>query len=111
MIDPQTFFSVEMRVGRIVAASRFEKARKSAYKLRIDFGELGVKGSSAQITDLYQPEELLGRKVVAVVNLPAKQIADFLSECLLLGVDLPGKGVALLSVDRIEDIPDGSRVY
>lgn len=110
MIDPDTFFSVDMRVGVITEALPFDKARKPAYRLLIDFGELGERRSSAQIAGLYEPAELLGRKVVAVVNLPPKQIADLSSQCLVLGVDTPG-GVALLTVDRIEEIPPGSRVY
>jgi tRNA-binding protein len=113
MIEPETFFAVDMRVGRILEATPFEKARKAAYKLRIDFGDLGIKRSSAQITDLYSPEELRGRKVVAVVNLPSKQIADTVSECLVLGVDSPTGGVSLLRLDEDAggDIPPGTRVY
>ena len=113
MIAPETFFSVDMRVGRIVRAEPFAKARRPAYKLEVDFGELGVKRSSAQITDLYSSEELVGRKVVAVVNLPPKQIADTVSECLVLGVDSPAGGVALLGLDESAggEIPPGTRVY
>lgn len=113
MIEPETFFAVEMRVGVVVEATPFEKARKPAYKLRIDFGEHGLKRSSAQITDFYSPEELLGRKVVAVVNLPPKQIADTVSECLVLGVDAPKGGVSLLRLDEEAggEIPPGTRVY
>ncbi|MFW5976217.1 MAG: tRNA-binding protein [Alkalispirochaetaceae bacterium] len=113
MIEPETFFSVEMRVGRIIAAEPFEKARKRAYKLRIDFGELGIKRSSAQITELYSPKDLVGRRVVAVVNLPPKQIADTVSECLVLGVDSPKGGVSLLRLDEEAggEIPLGTRVY
>ncbi|MCX7930185.1 MAG: tRNA-binding protein, partial [Chlorobi bacterium] len=81
------FEAIEMRVGRIVRAESFPAARKPAYKLWIDFGALyGIKQSSAQITERYQPETLVGRLVVAVVNLPPKRIADFVSEVLVLGV-------------------------
>lgn len=113
MIEPETFFAVDIRVGRVLEATPFEKARKPAYKLRIDFGELGIKRSSAQITDLYSTEELVGRKVAAVVNLPPKQIADTVSECLVLGVDSPAGGVCLLQVDEEAggEIPLGSRIY
>ena len=80
------FAKVELRVGRIVAGERFPEARKPADKLRVDFGaEIGVKKSSAQITDYYTPETLLGRLVVAVVNFPPKQIGPWMSECLVTG--------------------------
>ena len=113
MIDPETFYSVDIRLGRIVEAEPFEEARTPAYKLRIDFGEAGEKRSSAQITDLYSPEQITGRKVLAVINLPPKRIAGFVSECLVLGVDSPAGGVALLSADEDSggSIPLGTRVY
>ncbi len=80
------FARVELRVGRIVAAEPFPQARKPAYKLRVDFGpELGVRQSSAQITALYQAEDLVGKLVVAVLNFPPKQIGPFMSECLVTG--------------------------
>lgn len=112
-ISGELFFSVDMRVGKIIEAEPFTKARNRAYKLRVDFGPLGVKRSSAQITDFYTCESLVGRKVVGVVNLPAKQIADTVSECLLLGVDAPPGGVALLGLDEAAggEIPVGTRVY
>lgn len=106
----QDFQKVELRIGQIVKVAPFPKAKKPAYQLWIDFGEkLGVKKSSAQVTKHYQPKELEGRKVVAVTNLPPKQIADFQSEVLVLGVDSVQGGVTLLGIDH--DAPLGSRVY
>lgn len=96
MISWSDFEKVDIRVGTILEANNFEKAKKPAYKLSIDFGELGIKRSSAQITVLYSPQELIGRQVVAVVNFPPKQIADFFSECLVLGVYNNNKDVVLL---------------
>lgn len=86
----------------------FPKARKPAYQLKVDFGELGIKKSSAQITDLYQLEELIGRQVLAVVNFPPKQIADFMSECLVLGIYAEGGNVVLISPERI--VPNGAQM-
>jgi tRNA-binding protein len=103
------FEQVEMRVGSIVSAEDFPKAKKPAYQLTIDFGEFGVKRSSAQITGLYTKESLVGRQVVAVTNFPPRQIADFLSEVLVLGVADEAGEVILLATER--DAPLGSRVY
>ena len=86
----------------------FPEARKPAYKLKIDFGELGIKQSSAQITALYSKEDLLGRQVIAVTNFPPKQIANFFSECLVLGVVSERGDVVLLKPDR--PVPNGSKV-
>lgn len=96
----QSFTSLDIRVGTILHVSVFEEAIKPAYKLRIDFGEeLGELQSSAQITELYTTEALAGKQVLAVVNFPPKQIANFMSECLVLGL-YTGEGVVLLQPDR-----------
>jgi tRNA-binding protein len=94
------FDKIDMRVGRIVKVEDFPKARKPAYKLWIDFGELGIKKSSAQLTLLYTKEDLLDRLVVAVVNFPPRQVADFSSEVLVLGAVSDGDDVILLQPDR-----------
>lgn len=96
MISWEDFEKVEIRAGTILEASVFPNAKKPAYQLRIDFGELGIKRSSAQITALYSIDELIGRQVVAVVNFPVKQIANFFSECLVLGVYNADNKVVLL---------------
>jgi len=102
------FAKVDIRVGRIVQVDDFPKARKPAFKLRIDFGELGVKTSSAQITTHYGKEELQNRLVIAVVNFPPRQIADFYSEVLTLGVIQAEGDVVLVGPDR--DVPLGLRI-
>ena len=102
------FTKVDIRVGRIIQVDDFPKARKPAYKLRIDFGPVGVKTSSAQITKHYAREDLQDRLVLAVVNFPPRQIADFFSEVLTLGVMLGDADVVLVQPDR--DVPLGSRI-
>ncbi len=97
MITWNDFEKVEIRAGTIIEANDFPAARKSSYQLTIDFGELGIKKSSAQITTLYKKEELPGRQVIAVVNFPPKQIANFFSECLVLGVYNENNDVVLLA--------------
>jgi tRNA-binding protein len=94
------FMKLDIRVGTIVSAKIFEKARKPAYQLEVDFGEeLGVKKSSAQITDHYKPEDLIGKQVLAVVNFPPRQIANFMSEILVLGT-YSKDGVVLITPDK-----------
>ncbi len=96
MVTFEDFLKIEMRVGRVISAEGFPEARKPAYKMRVDFGEFGVKSTSAQITKRYKPEELVGRLVVAVTNFPPKRIAGFKSEILILGaVDKDGDVVLL----------------
>ena len=99
---------VDMRVGTILRAEVFEEARKPAYKIWIDFGELGIKKTSAQITQHYDLESVIGMQVTAVVNFPPKQIANFMSECLLLGAMGPEQEVILLNPERA--VPNGWRV-
>ncbi len=108
-ISYSDFDKVEIHVGRIERVADFPTARKPAYRLWIDFGELGVKRSSAQITGLYRPEELQGRLVIAVTNFPPKRIADFVSEVLVLGVPDAAGRVVLLAPER--EVRPGVRVY
>lgn len=108
-IDWNDFQKVELRVGTIVAAEDFPEARKPAYKLTVDFGtDLGTRRSSAQITDLYQREDLIGRQVIAVVNFPPKRIGPFLSECLVTGFYRDDGKVVLAVPDG--QIPNGVRL-
>lgn len=109
-MDPVEAFGIlDLRVGRIVRAEPNERARQPAYKLWIDFGPLGERTSSAQIRTLYRPEELVGRLVVAAVNLGARNIAGFRSEVLVLGLPSEAGEVVLLAVER--EVPLGGRVY
>ena len=111
-IDIEHFTQVELRVGRVLRAEPLPKARKPAYRLWLDFGPLGEKQSSAQLTALYTPEELVGRLVVAVCNFPPRKVAGFRSDVLVLGVDggaPEAPGVVLLQPER--DVAPGTRVY
>ena len=95
----EDFTKVDLRVGTIIKVEDFPKALNPAYILNIDFGDLGIKKSSAQITTLYTKEDLLNRQIVAIVNFPKKQIARFMSECLILGA-VNGKDVILLNPEQ-----------
>ena len=108
-ISWEEFERVELRAGRIVSADVFPEARVPAYKLVIDFGsDIGRKTSSAQITDLYSTEELVGRQVIAVVNFPPRQIGPFMSECLVTGFHRADGKVVLASVDS--PVPNGAKL-
>ncbi len=96
----EDFEKIDIRVGTVLEIYDFPKARKPAYQLTIDFGELGIKKSSAQIVKLYSKEELIGKQILAVVNFPPKQIANFISECLVLGVYNENDDVVLISPDK-----------
>jgi len=103
-ISFEEFLNVDIRVGTIIEVNKFPKARKAAYQLTIDFGSIGIKKSSAQITDLYSKEELLQKQVCAIVNFKPKQIANFLSKCLVLGVyNKDGKVVLLKTSELIKN--------
>ena len=109
-IDFGDFLKVDIRVGKVVAAEPYPEARKPAIKLRVDFGpEIGEKKSSAQITRHYEPKELIGRQVLAVVNFPPRQIGKFMSEVLVLGVPDAENDVVLLRPDM--NVPIGGRLY
>jgi tRNA-binding protein len=109
MITWEDFENVDMRVGTILEALDFARARKPAYRLAIDFGpEIGIKRSSAQITTHYSKEYLLNKKIIAVINFPPKQIADFISECLVLGVYDENNDVVLLQPER--SVNNGCRI-
>jgi tRNA-binding protein len=105
----EAFETLDLRVGRILRAQSNERARKPAYKLWIDFGSLGEKTSSAQLAALYQPEDLVGRLVIAAMNLGSRNIAGFMSEVLVLGLPSAAGDVVLLGVER--EVPLGGRVY
>lgn len=109
MLTWNDFEKVEMRVGTIIKVEDFPEAKNPAYKLTINFGsEIGIKNSSAQITKLYCKEELIGKQIIAVTNFPPKQVANFISECLVLGVVLENKEVVLLQPERT--IPNGFKI-
>lgn len=108
MINWDDFEKIEIRSGTILEVTDFPKAKKPAYQLRIDFGPLGIKYSSAQITHHYTKEQLINRQIIAVVNFPPKQIANFFSECLVLGVYDENNQVILLQPDN--PVRNGQRI-
>ncbi len=108
LISWNDFEKVEMRVGTVIKTEPFHKANKLSYKIWIDFGEnIGIKKTSAQVTVCYKPNELIGKQVIAVVNFPPKQIANFMSECLLLGA-VNGKEVIILQPER--QVKNGTQI-
>ncbi len=109
MNPAEAFEMLDLRVGRVLRAEPNDRARKPAYKLWIDFGPLGEKSSSAQLRALYRPDELVGRLVIAAVNLGTRDIAGFRSEVLVLGLPDPEGNVVLLTAER--HVPLGGRVY
>ncbi|MBP3950790.1 chaperone CsaA [Bacillus suaedae] len=104
----ENFLELDMRVGTVIKAQPFPEAKKPAIKLQIDFGNLGIKNSSAQITYRYNPDNLVGRQVVAIVNLPPRRIAGFKSEVLVMGGVLGQEDVVLLTTDTA--VPNGTKV-
>lgn len=106
-ISYNDFEKIDIRVGTILHAEIFKEAKKPAYKITIDFGELGIKKTSAQITKLYTPEEIIGKQVIAVVNFPTKQIANIQSECLILGA-VDSDEITLLTTDKV--VKNGLRI-
>lgn len=108
MITFDEFMKIDIRAGTIIEAKPFLKARKPAYQLKIDFGEeIGIKKSSAQITDVYKPEDLINKQILAVVNFPPRQIADFMSEVLVLGT-YSKQGVVLIRPDA--EVKNGDKL-
>ena len=102
------FMKVEMRVGTIISAEEFKEVRNPAYKIVVDFGEFGKRKTSAQITELYNATEIIGKQVIAVVNFPPKQIANIMSECLILGGVGKTKEVTLIQPER--KVENGTRI-
>ena len=104
----EDFTKVDIRIGTIIEVNDFPKARKPAYQLTIDFGELGTKKSSAQITDIYSKEDLLNKQITAIVNFKSRQIANFMSECLVMGIYNEAGNVVLLQASK--SIKNGEQV-
>lgn len=107
IISFDDFTKVDLRVGTIIEVADFPKARNPSYQLTIDFGDLGIRKSSAQITTIYNQDELVGKQIIATINFPKKQIANFMSECLVMGA-VDGKDVVLLKPEH--KVKNGSTV-
>lgn len=105
----EDFGKIDIRIGTIIEVSDFPKARNPAYQMTIDFGTLGIKKSSAQITHLYSKEDLIGKQITAVVNFKKKQIANFISECLILGIENNNKEIVLLQAST-SPVKNGEQV-
>jgi len=103
LISFDDFSKIDIRIGTITEVNDFPKARKPAYQITIDFGELGLEKTSAQITTLYKKEELINKQVLAVINFKPKQIANFMSECLILGIQKGNDVILLKSKDKIKN--------
>jgi tRNA-binding protein len=108
MINIKDFGKLDLRIGTVLKAKLLDNIKKPAYLLEIDFGDLGIKKSSAQITDLYQPSDLVGKQIVAVINLSPKRIAGITSEVLVLGANSKEKAVVLLEPQK--NIPNGAKI-
>lgn len=107
-VDPSVFAQLDIRVGCIAEVNEFPKAKIPAYKIHVDFGNIGLLKTSAQLTENYTKESLINKKVIAVVNFPNKQIADFMSECLILGILDSEKGTVLIQPQQ--DVMNGSKI-
>ena len=105
----EDFSKIDLRIGTIIKVVDFPKARKPAYQLTIDFGELGIKKSSAQITQLYNKEDLIGKQITAIINFQKKQIANFFSECLILGIQNDKQEIVLLQSSKL-NIKNGEQI-
>ncbi len=102
------FLNVEMRTGTIIEAELFEKAKHPAYKIRVDFGEYGIRKSSVQLTKRYSANDLIGKQIIAVINFPPKQIADMMSECLILGAVGEDNDIIIISPEQ--KVENGLRI-
>lgn len=108
VIEWNDFTKIEMRVGTVISCKEFKEVKNPAYKMKIDFGEFGIKKTSAQVTKRYQAEDIIGKQIVAVLNFPPKQIANIMSECLVLGAVEKNNEITLIQPER--GIENGTRI-